>query len=221
MPTGRSVPFRPVRRVFLLQFALLSWLVGTPGRSDFPRRLDLDQHPHPPVGHCRRHGSQARAPGPHRPRAGGDGVQRERALGCQAVQPRRRPRPVGPLLGLHDLAADACGASTAPASRRTCWAARSPPTSWPGSRSRVAFGVIESRLPGAFLAAGGVARVVLRPGLLQLRDAADDRIRRRDAGGAAWRARWSVFEGLFGVVFTTIVMASLVAGYLRHRERDA
>jgi hypothetical protein len=30
-----------------------------------------------------------------------------------------------------------------------------------------------------------------------------------------------LFEGLFGVVFTTIVMASLVAGYLRQRERDA
>ncbi len=27
-------------------------------------------------------------------------------------------------------------------------------------------------------------------------------------------------EGLFGVVFTTVVMASLVAGYLRHREQD-
>ncbi len=30
-----------------------------------------------------------------------------------------------------------------------------------------------------------------------------------------------VFEGLFSVVFTTIVMASLVAGYLRHREGGA
>ena len=29
-----------------------------------------------------------------------------------------------------------------------------------------------------------------------------------------------LLEGLFGVVFTTVVMASLVAGYLRHRERD-
>jgi Ion channel len=28
-------------------------------------------------------------------------------------------------------------------------------------------------------------------------------------------------EGLFGVVFTTVVMASLVAGYLRHRERES
>jgi hypothetical protein len=28
-------------------------------------------------------------------------------------------------------------------------------------------------------------------------------------------------EGLFGVVFTTVVMASLVAGYLRHREGSA
>ncbi|MFO7692543.1 MAG: ion channel [Vicinamibacterales bacterium] len=27
-------------------------------------------------------------------------------------------------------------------------------------------------------------------------------------------------EGLFGVAFTTVVMASLVAGYLRHREND-
>jgi hypothetical protein len=29
-----------------------------------------------------------------------------------------------------------------------------------------------------------------------------------------------LFEGLFGVVFTTVVMASLVAGYIRHREHD-
>jgi hypothetical protein len=29
-----------------------------------------------------------------------------------------------------------------------------------------------------------------------------------------------LFEGLFGVAFTTVVMASLVAGYLRHRERE-
>jgi hypothetical protein len=30
-----------------------------------------------------------------------------------------------------------------------------------------------------------------------------------------------ILEGLFSVVFTTIVMASLVAGYLRHREGGA
>jgi len=30
-----------------------------------------------------------------------------------------------------------------------------------------------------------------------------------------------IVEGLFGVVFTTVVMASLVAGYLRHRERES
>ena len=29
-----------------------------------------------------------------------------------------------------------------------------------------------------------------------------------------------LFEGIFGVVFTTIVMASLVAGYLRHRSQS-
>jgi hypothetical protein len=28
-----------------------------------------------------------------------------------------------------------------------------------------------------------------------------------------------LFEGLFGVMFTTIVMAALVAGYIRHRSQ--
>ena len=42
-----------------------------------------------------------------------------------------------------------------------------------------------------------------------------------DVTAAAPFARAVVLvEGLFGVVFTTVVMASLVAGYLRHRESD-
>jgi len=43
-----------------------------------------------------------------------------------------------------------------------------------------------------------------------------------DVTAAAPFARAVVLvEGLFGVAFTTVVMASLVAGYLRHRERES
>ena len=31
----------------------------------------------------------------------------------------------------------------------------------------------------------------------------------------------ALLEGIFGVIFTTVVMAALVAGYLRHREGRA
>ena len=82
----------------------------------------------------------------------------------------------------------------------------------------VAFGVVEGRLPGAFQAAGGGP--VSFPDLVYLSFVTLLTIGFGDLTPVAPPARALVlFEGLFGVVYTTIVMASLVAGYLRHRER--
>jgi voltage-gated potassium channel len=82
----------------------------------------------------------------------------------------------------------------------------------------VAFGVIEVRLPGAFQVAGGAQASF--PDLVYFSFVTLLTIGFGDITPVAPLARAVVlFEGIFGVVFTTIVMASLVAGYLRHRER--
>jgi hypothetical protein len=81
----------------------------------------------------------------------------------------------------------------------------------------VVYGVIEGRIPGAFAAPG--LEPAAFPDLVYFSFVTLLTIGFGDVTPAAPLARAVVlFEGLFSVVFTTIVMASLVAGYLRHRE---
>jgi voltage-gated potassium channel len=82
----------------------------------------------------------------------------------------------------------------------------------------VAYGVIEGRVPGAFNI-GGLGDASF-PDLVYFSFVTMMTIGFGDVTPVAPLARAVVlFEGLFGVVFTTIVMASLVAGYLRYREK--
>jgi voltage-gated potassium channel len=82
----------------------------------------------------------------------------------------------------------------------------------------VVYGVIEADFPGAFKAAG-IAPASF-PDLVYFSFVTLLTIGFGDVTPVAPIARAVVlFEGLFSVVFTTIVMASLVAGYLRHREQ--
>ncbi len=83
----------------------------------------------------------------------------------------------------------------------------------------VVYGVIESRLPGAFVAPG--LEPAAFPDLVYFSFVTLLTIGFGDVTPVAPLARAVVlFEGLFGVVFTTVVMAALVAGYLRHRSQD-
>jgi voltage-gated potassium channel len=82
----------------------------------------------------------------------------------------------------------------------------------------VAFAVIEIRVPGAFVIAGGLRASF--PDLVYFSFITMLTIGYGDVAPVAPMARAVVIvEGLFGIVFTTIVMASLVAGYLRQREQ--
>jgi hypothetical protein len=83
----------------------------------------------------------------------------------------------------------------------------------------VVYGVIEARLPGAFAAPG--LEPAAFPDLVYFSFVTLLTIGFGDVTPVAPMARAVVlFEGLFSVIFTTIVMASLVAGYLRHRSQD-
>jgi voltage-gated potassium channel len=83
----------------------------------------------------------------------------------------------------------------------------------------VVYGVIEARLPGAFAAPG--LEPAAFPDLVYFSFVTLLTIGFGDVTPVAPVARAVVlFEGLFSVIFTTIVMASLVAGYLRHRSQD-
>jgi hypothetical protein len=83
----------------------------------------------------------------------------------------------------------------------------------------VVYGVIASRHPAAFATTTSAAASF--QDLVYLSFVTLLTIGFGDVTPAAPTARAVVLvEGLFGVVFTTVVMASLVAGYLRHRERD-
>jgi hypothetical protein len=83
----------------------------------------------------------------------------------------------------------------------------------------VVYGVIASRRPDAFLT--GTAAPASFPDLVYFSFVTLLTIGFGDVTPAAPGARAVVLvEGLFGVVFTTVVMASLVAGYLRHRENE-
>lgn len=83
----------------------------------------------------------------------------------------------------------------------------------------VVFGVIENSRPAAFETASAVSPSF--PDLVYFSFVTLMTIGFGDVTATAPLARAVVlFEGLFGVVFTTVVMASLVAGYLRHRERE-
>ena len=83
----------------------------------------------------------------------------------------------------------------------------------------VVFGVIENYRPHAFETAKAIAPSF--PDLVYFSFVTLMTIGFGDVTPTAPLARTVVlFEGLFGIVFTTIVMASLVAGYLRHRERE-
>jgi hypothetical protein len=82
----------------------------------------------------------------------------------------------------------------------------------------VVYGVIEGHLPGAFAAPG--LEPASFPDLVYFSFVTLLTIGYGDVTPVAPVARAVVlFEGLFSVIFTTIVMASLVAGYLRHREQ--
>jgi hypothetical protein len=83
----------------------------------------------------------------------------------------------------------------------------------------VVYGVIASRHPEAFVTATSTTATF--PDLVYFSFVTLLTIGFGDVAPAAPAARAVVLvEGLFGVVFTTVVMAALVAGYLRHRERD-
>jgi hypothetical protein len=83
----------------------------------------------------------------------------------------------------------------------------------------VVYGVIEARVPGAFATPG--LEPASFPDLAYFSFVTLLTIGFGDVTPVAPLARAVVlFEGLFGVVFTTIVMAALVAGYLRHRPQD-
>jgi hypothetical protein len=84
----------------------------------------------------------------------------------------------------------------------------------------VVYGVIASRRPDAFVTA--TTTPASFPDLVYFSFVTLLTIGFGDVTPAAPGARAVVLvEGLFGVVFTTVVMASLVAGYIRHREGDA
>jgi hypothetical protein len=83
----------------------------------------------------------------------------------------------------------------------------------------VVYGIIEGHTPGAFQSAGTSAASF--SDLAYFSFVTLLTIGFGDVTPVAPLARAVVlFEGLFGVVFTTIVMASLVAGYIRHRQHD-
>jgi len=84
----------------------------------------------------------------------------------------------------------------------------------------VVYGVIAGRRPDAFLT--GTAAPASFPDLVYFSFVTLLTIGFGDVTAAAPFARAVVLvEGLFGVAFTTVVMAPLVAGYLRHRERES
>ena len=84
----------------------------------------------------------------------------------------------------------------------------------------VVYGVIASRHPAAFVTATSAPASF--QDLVYFSFVTLLTIGFGDVTAAAPTARAVVLvEGLFGVVFTTVVMASLVAGYLRHREGTA
>lgn len=88
-----------------------------------------------------------------------------------------------------------------------------------GMAFAVVYGVIEGRIPGAFAAPG--LEPASFPDLVYFSFVTLLTIGFGDVTPVAPLARAVVlFEGLFSVIFTTIVMASLVAGYLRHRTPD-
>jgi hypothetical protein len=83
----------------------------------------------------------------------------------------------------------------------------------------VVYGVIAVRQPDAFVTAAAAPAAF--SDLVYFSFVTLLTIGFGDVTAAAPFARAVVLvEGLFGVVFTTVVMASLVAGYLRHRESD-
>jgi hypothetical protein len=84
----------------------------------------------------------------------------------------------------------------------------------------VVYGVIAGRRPDAFLTAS--AAPASFPDLVYFSFVTLLTIGFGDVTPVAPGARAVVLvEGLFGVVFTTVVMAALVAGYIRHREGSA
>jgi len=88
-----------------------------------------------------------------------------------------------------------------------------------GMAFAVVYGVIEAHVPGAFAAPG--LEPASFPDLVYFSFVTLLTIGFGDVTPVAPLARALVlFEGLFSVIFTTIVMASLVAGYLRHRSQD-
>ena len=83
----------------------------------------------------------------------------------------------------------------------------------------VVYGVIAGRRPDAFMTS--TAAPASFPDLVYFSFVTLLTIGFGDVTPAAPFARAVVLvEGLFGVAFTTVVMAALVAGYLRHRERE-
>jgi hypothetical protein len=83
----------------------------------------------------------------------------------------------------------------------------------------VVYGVIANHRPDAFLIAS--AAPASFPDLVYFSFVTLMTIGFGDVTPAAPLARaFALTEGLFGVMFTTVVMASLVAGHLRERERD-
>jgi hypothetical protein len=88
-----------------------------------------------------------------------------------------------------------------------------------GMAFAVVYGVIEGRIPGAFATPG--LEPASFPDLVYFSFVTLLTIGFGDVTPVAPVARAVVlFEGVFSVVFTTIVMASLVAGYLRHRDQE-
>jgi hypothetical protein len=223
-PTGPA-PSRPGRThsarfgvVLLLQFALLVVLVGTEGGPDIRKRLDITSILIP--------------------------------LSAIAVDTRRRRErwgvivlaflavsfSGGALSGLRPANVDLGPMLSVLCSGYTTWlllravvSNRQVTTAvlggalaayiMAGLAFAIAYGVIAASVPGAFLAASAAG--VTFGDLVYFSFVTLLTIGFGDVTPVAPLARAVVvFEGLFGVLFTTVVMASLVAGYLRDRREE-
>jgi len=204
--------------VLLLQFALLFILVGTEGGPDIRRRLDLTSILIPLSAvavETRR----------SRERWGVIGLAVLAASFSGGALSGLRPRnfDVGPILSV------LCSGYTTWLLMRAVLTSRRVTANvlggalaayvMAGMAFAIAYGVIAARIPGAFMAASAAG--VTFGDLVYFSFVTLLTIGFGDVTPIAPLARAVVlFEGIFGVIYTTIVMASLVASYLQHRPDE-
>jgi hypothetical protein len=204
--------------VLVVQFALLFWLVGTTGRPDVPRRLDLTSIVIPLS-------AIAVATDRRRERVAVLGLAFVAVAFSGSALSGFRPfgLDAGPVLSV------VCSGYTTRLLMRAVVRSRRVTGDvlagalaayiMAGLAFALAYGVIGARMPTAFQTAGGSPASF--SDLVYFSFVTLLTIGFGDVAPVAPPARaLVVFEGLFGVVYTTIVMAALVAGYIRHREPD-